>query len=133
MNTVVLKRFGSIPTLGTFGSLKTDGFSCLTVEREWLNNEPEISCIPLGQYICALVDSPHFGSVYEVQNVTGRSHILIHPANVQSELKGCIALGNKYGWLKDQLAVLNSRATLETFMHLMNADEFLLVIENGSV
>ena len=129
MKNAIITRYGSLPGMGTFGGLKTDGFHCLTVEREWHGNEPEISCIPLGNYTCSLVNSPHFGLVYEVLNVPGRSHILIHPANIESELKGCIALGEQYFWYKGQLAVSNSRDTLEEFMHLMDGEDFHLIIE----
>jgi hypothetical protein len=38
-----------------------------------------------------------------------RTHILIHAANLASQLNGCIAPGVKLGCLNDKWAVLSSR------------------------
>jgi len=122
--------------MGTFGGLKTDGWSCVTLEREWLANQHDISCIPLGQYECTLIDSPRHGTVYEVKNVPERTNIEIHVANVMQELRGCIALGKEFSSLttvasqgRVMWGVRDSRAALEEFMHLMNGEDFLLSIE----
>ena len=129
MISVRLTRFGSIPGMGTFGKLITDGFQCLTVEREWKQNLGDESCIPLGHYECQLYDSPRHGKVYQVMNVSGRSFIEIHPANIQNELKGCIALGNHWGTIGSAWGVLNSQKTVSDFMTHMEGEELLLIIE----
>ena len=130
MNTVNLIRFGSIPGMGTFGKFVFDGNPiCFTIEREWLNNIHDISCIPIGNYICSLHESPHFGEVYKVVDVPNRSDILIHPANIQSELRGCIAPGMSLGYYQDHWAVMNSRVALEHFMHFLGGEDFTLNID----
>ena len=136
MNTVQLIRYGSIPGMGTFGGLRTDGWSCVTVEREWFGNQHDISCIPLGQYHCTQIDSPRHGLCYQLLDVPERSNIEIHVANVMQELRGCIALGKEFASMatkategKIMWAVKGSTAALEEFMHLMNGEDFLLSIE----
>ena len=84
---------------GTFGRLQFGGRSLFTTELPWRNNRQQRSCIPAGVYQVALVNSPRFGRVYGVANVPGRSHVLIHAANLggdidmgwQTQLQGCIA------------------------------------------
>ena len=47
-----LKRVAYIAD-GTFGVLFDEEIPfCLTVEREWKNNQRNISCIPTGFYLC---------------------------------------------------------------------------------
>lgn len=79
-------------------------FVCWSVEREWLNNEPSISCIPGGLYDMPFLESPSKGLcihlVNENASVTAvgpsvRTHCLFHSANHASELEGCIAPGLK--------------------------------------
>jgi hypothetical protein len=65
-----------------------------TLELPWKENQPNISCIPVGRYKVKKTYSPHFKkNRWEVQDVNGRSGIRIHIANYVSELKGCIAPG----------------------------------------
>jgi hypothetical protein len=57
-------------------------------------NYPMLCCIPEGKYQIKLEESPHFKMILPtLQNVSNRSHILIHTANKVEELKGCIAIG----------------------------------------
>ena len=136
MKGATLTRHGSIPGQGTFGTLRTNGFSCVTVEKEWHDNDPDKSCIPLGAYECSIYDSPKHGKVYLLKNVPNRSMIEIHVANVQQELLGCIALGNDYAPMstpatkgKIVLGVNQSDKTFHDFMTIMNGEDFLLSIE----
>lgn len=109
---------------GTFGKLTYNDFTCYTVERPWANNEADKSCIPEGDYTIQKYNSPKFGDVFAVtggtvtlfpDNKHARSAILIHPANVKSDLEGCIGLGDALGYVKSQWAVLNSAYTLNKF------------------
>ena len=89
-----LKRF-SHSAKATMGDLFVDGkWECYTLERPWLNNEKQRSCIPAGTYKIGLHDSPHFKRILpHILDVPSRDFILIHPANYPSELQGCIAPG----------------------------------------
>ena len=78
----------------TIGLLEYKGASFYTVERPNLNNAPNISCIPDGEYEMTRVNSPKFGpDMWEITNVPGRTHILIHIANYPYNVEGCIGLG----------------------------------------
>ncbi len=92
-------------------------YVCMTLERPWLDNKPNISCIPFGLYICRRIISPHFGTTFEVQGVPGRSHILIHAGNSPKDTEGCILLGKT---LPPHVAeIRESRAALNTFKELL--------------
>jgi hypothetical protein len=128
---VFLRRFAYTPH-GTFGRLEVDGFACFTVERPWMGNERNISCIPLGLYRLELgthyrntSDTSDDYPAYQVCGVVGRSLIKIHVGNTMEDLAGCIAPGCELGWVKkkDQpgrWAVLCSRRTYEDFMAAMD-------------
>lgn len=138
MNAVQLIRYGSIPGMGTFGSLRANGFSCVTLEREWMDNAADISCIPLGQYTCSLYDSPKHGKVYQVTGVQNRANIEIHAANVMQELLGCIALGQSFTSMatpktmgKVMWAINGSQMTVSAFMAAMGGEDFVLSIERA--
>ncbi|RKZ67308.1 MAG: hypothetical protein DRQ48_09910, partial [Gammaproteobacteria bacterium] len=78
---IKLERFADIDEQGTFGELSCELFSFYTIERPWLDNEENISCIPTGVYTCKRTMSPKFGLVYEIMDVEDRTHILFHAAN----------------------------------------------------
>lgn len=79
----------------TFGTLAMpSGIVYQTVERPWLNNANNVSCIPPGDYICTMTMSNRFKKMlYLVRDVPNRSGIRIHSANYATELQGCIAPG----------------------------------------
>ena len=65
---------------------------CRSIELRWANNERNVSCVPEGVYPVAIIQHPKFGECLLVNNVKGRSGILVHVANdAQKELRGCIA------------------------------------------
>lgn len=68
----------------------------VTLERPWANNQPQVSCIPAGHYLCSRVDSPKFGDTFEVTGVPGRSHILFHKGNLSDDTHGCILVGEQF-------------------------------------
>ncbi|MBK7290114.1 MAG: hypothetical protein IPI78_07705 [Chitinophagaceae bacterium] len=79
--------------LGTNGNLLVAGKRiCFTIELPWKNNQRQISCIPEGKYSLRKRYTQRFGWHLLVENVSGRSGILIHAANdALKEIKGCIA------------------------------------------
>ncbi len=111
---VTITRSPSTPK-GTFGVLSIDGAPvCVTCELPFLNNAPEVSCIPAGNYHCVRHVSAKFplGNTWEITNVPGRTGVLIHNANDIAQLEGCIAVGSTFGQVNGLPAVLNSVATL---------------------
>ena len=78
---------------GANGTLFIDGkFFCFTIELPWRDNRRNISCISEGEYEIETRFSKKFQHHLIVKDVSGRSFILIHPANdAKKELLGCIA------------------------------------------
>lgn len=116
---------------GTFGVLRLDGnVFCVTLEPPDDGNVRNESCIPVGVYRCRRIDSPRFGSTFEVEDVPGRSHILFHPGNVKGDTRGCVLLGKYFGLLRGDRAVLNSGRTFNRFMEqCLDVESFSFVID----
>jgi len=78
---------------GTNGALFYKGkFLGFVIELPWLENKRSISCIPEGCYNLKPRFSEKFKHHLQLEYVTGRSLILIHPANnAKLELQGCLA------------------------------------------
>ena len=125
MTDLTLTRWGSTPH-GTFGAMDVDGLTLYTVERPWLDNRRNISCIPAGKY--PLRSRKYYRGGYdaiEVTEVPGRSLILFHRGNTMSNSQGCILPGMDLGYLNPGgihegglWAVMQSAAA---FAHLMGA------------
>lgn len=127
---VLIKRvfMSSEVTLGTLAVEEAPPI-CLTLERPWLNNASNVSCIPAGLYVCSRVNSPKFGNVFQVLSVPARSNVLIHWGNWVSDTEGCIILGESYAILKDEAAVAQSKVAFQEFMDLTkNVSSFTLEI-----
>lgn len=116
----------------TLGDLNYGNFNCKTLERPWLNNKPDVSCIPKGIYTCKYTFSlGNLGWTYALQNVPNRSGIRIHVANFYLDLEGCIGLGSGYQFLNGdkEADLINSRLTINAFVSLLNKKDFTLVIQ----
>jgi len=113
---MVLKRVASNSD-GVYGVL-IDGLVpfALTLERPWVDNEPDVSCIPDGRYWCHRLISPHFGETFEVMDVPGRSHILFHKGNTEKDSRGCILIGEQFGFLNGKISILSSKAGFNEFL-----------------
>lgn len=142
MKTATLQREPSSDE-GTYGTLRFGEQQVYTIELPWRENRRQISCIPPGSYRCAIVQSPRFGRVYEVKDVQGRSHVLIHSANLAgdaalgwtTQLQGCIAPGERRGKMPNnagrmQNAVLVSRPALSRFMRWAAGEPFTLEVKS---
>ena len=136
-----LKRIatdGVNPTMGVM--LLLDRPFCVTLERPWKGNKRSMSCIPKGMYLCKrcrhsedykFKDSPKFGDTFQVTDVEERQYILFHKGNVEQDTHGCIILGESYGLLHGDEAVLSSGSAFNEFMDILkDDDEFMLTITN---
>jgi hypothetical protein len=111
-----------------------------TVEEEWRDNQPRISCIPTGVYRCERTTFHRGGyPTFEICDVPGRTHIKMHRANTEEDLLGCVGLGLNLGVLRVEdedsrqlaykLAALASRKAFSAWMESMgDADGFTLHI-----
>lgn len=125
-----LTRIASNPREGTFGAITLDGRPiCLTLEPYHRDNERNISSIPSGQYLIKRVDSPTYGNTFEITNIQGRSSVLFHWGNRDDNTQGCILLGEEFGELNGDWAVLSSKKGFNEFIKLMAyQDEAILTI-----
>ena len=123
---------------GTQGLLLiNDCLFCYTLEMPWHNNEPFISCIPSGKYKCIPHKFKGRTKCFKLLNVPNRTNILIHPGNVagditkgyQSDVRGCIVIGRKWGKLDNQIAVLQSRWMMKQLVQETRWNEFELTIK----
>ena len=115
---------------GTLGAMTIDGEAfCCTLEPSDEDNQRNISCIPRGDYVASRIKSPRFGDTFEVLDVPGRTYILFHAGNTERNTKGCVLLGQYFGKLKGERAVLNSGNTFKAFLKRMkDVDSFYLDI-----
>jgi len=131
---VTRNELSEIQTIGRLDVVNGDLelFSCMTLELAWNNNLRQISCIPYGEYNCekkeatAAIPYQHV----TVLNVRDRSGIAIHKANYASQLRGCIAVGDKHVDInKDgNLDVTNSSNTFKKLMDIL-PNNFKLTIK----
>jgi hypothetical protein len=122
--------------------LREDGSRiAYTLELPWRENKRMRSSIPpgalpAGQYPVRCVVTEKRGPVYLLKNVPGRSSILIHSGNVagdvekglESDVLGCILLGQARGYRRGQRAVLLSKPAISAFMREMNRKPFTLEV-----
>ena len=103
-----------------------------TLERPWIFNERKVSCIPTGQYLVKRHVSPKCGQSFKIQDVKGRSDILIHSGNVVNDTLGCILVGLTSGPVDDSSSamVYNSRKAMAVLLALIDK-EIVLHIRNG--
>ena len=101
----------------TIGKLFLNGeMFCYTLELPYINNERRISCIPEGQYKVRLRTAKESSSRdylhLLVQEVKGRSYILVHIGNFPKDTKGCILVGQS----RKQDRVNNSTLAMDLLM-----------------
>ena len=103
-----------------------------TLERPWVFNERKISCIPSGTYLVKRHISPKFGQCFKIQDVKGRSDILIHSGNVVNDTLGCVLVGLTSGTVNDSdtAMVYSSRKAMAVLLALIDK-EIVLQISNG--
>ena len=121
-------------SVGTYGVLLDEGHPfCLTVERRWLGNIKNKSCIPVGKYICLRKVSPKFGETFEVLEVPNRTHILFHKGNLMEDSHGCIIIGEQFGHpTLGEDALFSSGVAFKEFMERLHGQRrFILEIKES--
>jgi len=119
-------RFCRSERMGVFSTLTLPGgWNAYTCERPWLDNRPDVSCIPAGVYTLHWAPSnlmathwPDLGThAWHFMDVPERTEILLHPGNVLIDSKGCVLAGASLGqlWKDGQLywSVTDSVATIK--------------------
>ena len=117
---------------------------CLTLELPWRDNQPALSCIPVGTYRMLWTLSPRLKRyTYEVVGVPGRAGIRVHEGNLAGDVAqgyvthslGCPLVGRILGSLtppdrRAQTAVLVSLATLKRLERELGGKACDLVVKN---
>lgn len=129
MREVLIRRAwnDSRATLGmlTIKNCTHDPF--FTLENPQRYSEAD-SCIRTGFYECVPYSGTKYKNVYLVKDVLGRSDILIHWGNFESDTLGCILLGNSAGMLGGKPAVMDSKAAFKRFRDIIGDESFDLTI-----
>ncbi|OED34078.1 hypothetical protein AB832_08225 [Flavobacteriaceae bacterium (ex Bugula neritina AB1)] len=128
MLNVVIKR-SYLPTC-VMGKMEIDGLPFYTIERPWLDNTPFKSCIPEGDYVCKKYTSKRFPDVWEIEDVPGRTHILLHQGNFVEDVVGCIAVGLSVS--DDSFMVKDSRLAFDSLRKML-PETFTLQIESAEI
>lgn len=141
MRRITLTRLESSDQ-GTFGTIQVPDdewvYYFYTGELAWRDNASNVSCIPTGFYRCTWTYSPRFKRhMYLVDGVKSRTGIRKHSANFmgddtkgfKKQLNGCIALGERLGWIDRQKALLLSAPAMRRFEALLNGEPFELEIK----
>jgi len=119
---VTLKRI-SYTENETYGVLTIKGHPvCVTLERPWLDNKQNVSCIPEGYYACSNTDK------VRVVDVKGRTGINIEVGNYVSDTKGCILVGESF---REDM-ILNSSDVYNNLREIL-PKVFLLEINGGEI
>ena len=108
----------------TVGWFIGEGLKLASLERAWLNNKQDVSCIPEGVY---LVNRDEEGKHrwYAVQDVEGRSNIEIHVGNTIDDSAGCILLGMSFDADNN---ISRSIPAMKALLNLVGSDDFILTI-----
>lgn len=102
MTFATLTRFAYGPdvTLGVLAvpaDLGLAGLALYTAEDAWRDNQRHLSCIPDGEYEVRPRRYNRGGyDAFGLQDVPGRTDILIHKGNSDEHVEGCIVVGR---WL----------------------------------
>ena len=133
-NRAQLKRVmsGEQQTVGKWYCLDQDDLildKFDTTELAWKDNQPFISCIPLGKYLVEKRYTEQRGWHFHIKDVEGRSWILVHVGNFHYQIEGCILPGLDLKHLDDdQLTdVDQSTQALQRMLDVM-PDQFELEI-----
>jgi hypothetical protein len=103
------------------------------------NNERQYSRIPEGMYKVTFAKSPKFGWVYQVTDVPGRGHILMHPGNYAGDARlqykthshGCLLPCGKRGSIGGQRAGLISAPTVAALVKHFKKRSFMMEVKDA--
>jgi hypothetical protein len=125
---------------GTFGTITSEpqvpysNFTCKTAELPWRDNKSNVSCLPVGSYMCEWDWSEkRKRNVYFIrENFPDRDAFQIHSGNfvgdvlkgLKSDVEGCILLGKKLASMGGQKAIIDSRLAVGEFESLLGGETF---------
>ena len=127
MEEIILKR-SIISNRGILGILsKGDKEIARTLERPWKDNQKDISCIPEGSYKVIRDTTGRF-KWWKLVNVAGRGSIEIHEGNRVDDSHGCILIGKNWTFVDNNVAIANSKVTLNALVKILPVEFILKII-----
>lgn len=111
---ITVKRVAHLDE-GVFGAILHLGVPFgVTLEHSFADNQP---IIPAGVYQC-VATKYHKGGypTFEITGIAGHSRLLFHKGNVESDLQGCVAIGEAFSTLDGKLSIAQSGAGFGEFM-----------------
>lgn len=131
MRTIYIERYDN-DERGCYGSLSVGNFDCYTLELPWRDNQPNVSCIPVGTYEAFVDHNVTIGrqEVIRLKDVPNRTGVLIHVGNYTSDIAGCVLVGNSQVTNSVKKMVTSSRNTMENLLAEIGDDgDTELVVE----
>lgn len=113
---------------GTFGTFSDPSGTqlCVTCEPPPDGDHP---CIPAGTYQCIPHNGAKWQNVWEITNVPGRTAILIHAGNTDSNTEGCVCVGTSFGWLGTNQAVMESLNALNKLRSCLPSSFIISILD----
>ena len=108
----------------TIGTIKLGTQSVKTLERKWLDNKRNASCIPEGCYIVKR-DTTGKHQWFSVQNVSNRSFIELHEGSIPTHSDGCLLVGTGFDGRYD---MFGSNNALNDLLGYVGDEDFQLTI-----
>jgi hypothetical protein len=131
MKTVLLQRAweDERATLGMLTILEVTHNPIFTLENP-LRVEDFDSRIPAGVYECVPYSGSKYKEVYLVQDVPGRTGILIHWGNFERDTLGCILVGEAANMQSGEPAVSASKIAFNRLVSHLGKEPFTLIVKD---
>ena len=131
LTVIRITKSAEMPTYGVLLNETGVPFA-LTLERPWLDNQWSVSCIPTGTYTAKRHISPKFGETFLLQDVPGRSEILLHKGNIDDDSHGCILVGEQFNNVRGEDGITASKEGFAEFMATVRGyDEITLIVRDA--
>jgi hypothetical protein len=132
-------------TLGHAYLQDVDGnilFQFKTLELPWKDNLRNVSCIPEGTYTAKVRFSKKYSRHIHIQDVEGRSLILIHwgnyagslnPKTGHPDIRGCVLVGSAHKDINGDgiTDIVNSKNTFKAIMAVVSDELEVEICGNG--
>lgn len=119
----------------TIGVLQVGENTYNTLERPWLNNAQNVSCIPTGTYKFVphgwgLNPLTRFKNVWRLLDVPNRTGILLHIGNRVSDGIGCVLIGKGVNIRHGKASITDSKDAINELRELLYTNSGEIIIKD---